>query len=186
MKHINIRALDLIDSASDHPDRPQMVGLYRFLYFTRRAIATLREFAEALRLLDRDPDFDAVRSGFAPDARTAWAEAITFFDRPAERFIKDIRNDVGGHFGEDAAKEGLRRLRENSTGKMELNQFDGQIDMRLHFVSEIVATALLPHLKDEDIANFKHLMSELIFPGLNHAALCTNAVCRDWVWPRFG
>ena len=69
---------------------------YRRHYFLRRSIATLVEFAEALRLLNNCSDFNDVRSGFDMEVIEKWGEGITFF-RENEAFLERIRNDTGGH-----------------------------------------------------------------------------------------
>ena len=70
---------------------------YRRHYFLRRSIATLVEFAEALRLLNDCSDFNDVRLGFDEEVIEMWSEGITFFHEN-ETFLERIRNDTGGHF----------------------------------------------------------------------------------------
>src|SRR5258708_3015412 len=74
----------------------------RRLYFLRRAVATLVEFAETLRLLDDNSEFRRLKGSFNASAFVQWSEAGAFLDSN-ESFLKQVRNDVGGHFGSAAA-----------------------------------------------------------------------------------
>jgi hypothetical protein len=182
----DIPQLDILDSARDHPDNPAMVGSYRYFYFMRRSIATVSEFASALRQLNDNPEFGLVSSSFEDYCQETWANAITFFDKKREFLIRNIRNDIGGHFGQKAAMESLKYLGENATGKMELFTVGDDVDVRLHFAGEIAITALLRHLEDGDINNFKEILNDTIVEGYRHATRCVQALCGIWVWQRFG
>jgi hypothetical protein len=181
-----IPQLDILDSAADHPDRPEMVGNYRYFYFMRRSIATISEFADALHQLNESPSFSTVSSTFEEYSKTTWASAIAFFDKKTELLIRSIRNDIGGHFGLAAAVESLKRIRENTIGKMELFSVGDDVDIRLHFAGEIAITALLRHLEDGDISNFKQILNDTVIEGYRHATRCVQVLCGIWVWQRFG
>lgn len=75
----------------------------RRIYFLRRSIGTCWEFAEALRLLDETDGFRPILANFEGPARARWDGSVQYFSLH-ERFWKNIRNDVGGHFGESAAR----------------------------------------------------------------------------------
>lgn len=53
----------------------------RTLYFLRRSIATLHEFATELRALDRLPSFHLIRARFDFTAETHWKRAINYFQK---------------------------------------------------------------------------------------------------------
>src|ERR1039458_1911084 len=53
----SIPALDVLDLERDNRFSPERIGRYRRYYFVRRLIGTLVEFAEALRLISDDNDF---------------------------------------------------------------------------------------------------------------------------------
>ena len=72
------------------------------VYFLRRAIATLVEIAEVLRLIDREPAFVRLKADFDEMTLEYWTGAIDFFNEN-ERLLERVRNDVGGHFGSAAA-----------------------------------------------------------------------------------
>ena len=94
--------LDVLDPEGEDVDHPERTGAYRRHYFLRRSIATLNEFAVALRHLNEEqPEFKLISKsrGFNKEAEAIWSQAIEFF-AVNEKLIKEIRHDVGGHFGE--------------------------------------------------------------------------------------
>lgn len=87
----SIKRLDYIDDA------------YRRTYFLRRSIATLLEFKGALTRLDQLPDFREIKNTFNAEDKKQWEAAINFFNNDIDP-IKFARNDIGGHFQEEAAR----------------------------------------------------------------------------------
>jgi len=76
---------------------------YRRMYFLRKSIGTLWEFAEAVRHLENCSEFRLIASEFTPEIARRWERASAFFKRN-ERTLKLVRNDIGGHFGLEAAR----------------------------------------------------------------------------------
>ena len=78
---------------------------YRQLYFMRRAIATAREFQSALATLANTTEFKNIAARATElhdeDCQNKWLAAMNFF-RSNRGILRSIRNDVGGHFGEEA------------------------------------------------------------------------------------
>ncbi len=91
----------------------------RKLYFLRRSIATCRDFAEAIRLLDQASGFKDLFVRFPPEGQTTWRESVTYFGRQEEEFWKRIRNDVGGHFGSEAAEFAVQSFLPDAGGSIE-------------------------------------------------------------------
>jgi hypothetical protein len=66
---LSIAALDVLDSEQENQFAPpHRTGRYRRYYFVRRSISTIREFAEALRLLNSDPGFHISPSPISEEA----------------------------------------------------------------------------------------------------------------------
>ena len=99
-----MRALDVTDKR------------YRVHYFLRRSIATLVEFAEALRLLNACSDFVVVKSTFDDEVKRRWNDGIEFFAEQ-EEFLKPIRNDTGRTFRSQAALYAIEHLNPARSGK---------------------------------------------------------------------
>src|SRR5262245_12622458 len=88
----------------------------------RAAVGTTIEFAEEFRLLDGFGEFAEIRSRFSPEHLAEWRQSIEFF-REHEPGLEKIRNDIGGHFGYQAALYAIRNLNPDATGRIrvELN-----------------------------------------------------------------
>ena len=133
-----IEQLDLLD------DR------YRRLYFLRRSIATLNEFSNALSSLNGAVSFKSFKnqsiSGQGKDWNR-WDSALSFFERN-RHLIKKVRNDIGGHFGPEAARYAVRNFESEATGVIELvaHPSGRGAGWKLRFAGEIAATALLRRL----------------------------------------
>lgn len=158
---------------------------YRVNYFLRRAIATLVEFAEAVRLLSELDDFQHfVRSVDAP-LRNYWSNGSAYF-KLNERFLESIRNDIGGHFGSKAATYALENLSTDAVGRMEFRRAGKEQTMHLHFAGELVATAMLRHLEGEGVEDRFHQITQVSLEGFRQATLCVQFVAIGYLWDRFG
>jgi len=166
---LSIPALDVLDD-----------GKYRRLYFVRRSIGTIREFAEALRLVTDDPDFQLNEM---KEDKATWYLAIKFF-KENESLLGDIRNDICGHFGHQAALKALGRLPDASCD-IELVDGRDQIDLRLRFAGEIVTSALRPHLQSDDIEGYKTLLRDCIKPAYRHATRCVQTLVGEYLLRSF-
>jgi hypothetical protein len=162
------------------------IDKYRPIYFLRRSIATLKEFAEASRLLDASDDFQWLKSTFDEQSKTRWEKAIGFF-REQEKMIGDIRNDLGGHFGFPAALYAVANLRPNVSGKIEfVFKRPNKITPRLHFAGEIAATALSKRLPGSDNkAQLALFFKEILVPGYRHATNLIDPIVNHLLIPRF-
>jgi hypothetical protein len=179
----SIPALDILDSEEDNKcAHREQTGGYRLYYFVRRSIGTIREFAEALRMISVDHDFQRYCTSFAAENKATWDKAIAFFETN-ESLLKVIRNDIGGHFGHQAALNALDHLRPDTTSFIEV--VDGS-EMRLHFAGEIAACALLRHLPNNDVREYEALLKDCIKPAYKHAARSVQILVVECLWTRFG
>jgi hypothetical protein len=184
----SLSALDVLEPEKEFLDRPELIGSFRKFYFMRRSIATVREFAETLRLIHNNPFWTAFVQTLRPDSREYVTEtvatAIAFFTRK-EPLIKKIRNDIGGHFGQKTAQSALNSLAAESMGKMEIVTNGDDSDIRLNFATEIAAAALLKHLPGQEINAFQDLLNDTIVECYRHATRSVQVICGVWVWQRF-
>jgi hypothetical protein len=178
----SIPALDILDSEEDNKCTLERIGRYRRYYFVRRSVGTIREFAEALRLINGDPDLQLNAPGVDEEAKATLGAAITFF-QTNESLLKAIRDDIGGHFGHKAALKALDGIRPDAYSAIEL--VDGK-DFRLHFAGEIAASALLPHLPNDDIKEYAVLLRDCLKPAYKHACRCVQILVIKCLWGRFG
>src|ERR1700733_7621865 len=148
---------------------------YRVNYFLRRAIATLVEFAEAVRLLSELDDFKRFCGSVDASLSAYWTNGSAYF-KSNERFLENIRNDIGGHFGSKAAIYALENLSGDAVGHMEFRGTGKEQTMHLHFAGELVATAMLRHLPGEGVEDRFHQITQVALAGFRHATLCTQFV----------
>src|SRR4051812_48219649 len=94
----------------------------RRLYFIRRSIATLHEFSALLHDLDHMPAFRVIHSEFDPTVSREWRRAVTYFGK-YDRYVKRLRNNVGGHFGRAAGEEAVKNLLPDAVGCIEVRHF---------------------------------------------------------------
>jgi hypothetical protein len=82
-------ALDILDPEKDNWLAPEQTGKFRQFCFIRRSLATLRDFAEALRLITDDMDSDpGLRLTFVKtDRSVAWRAAIHFLPRRGNLWV---------------------------------------------------------------------------------------------------
>jgi len=139
---------------------------------------------ECTWLLDKSNGFRQIRERFSPEALSEWSESIRCFGRQVE-FWKHIRDDVGGHFGSDAAAFALEEARRRSYGFIELtSSAPGKGGAVLGFTSELVAAALLRHLPSGTFEEqVTHLSTELV-SAVEHAANAVQCLVVFHLWPR--
>lgn len=178
---LSIPALDILDSEKDNSKTPERIGKYRRYYFIRRSLGTICEFSEALRLIQEDPDL-RLASRVDEDVNATLRSAVALFDTNKSR-LRVIRNDIGGHFGQQAALNALDHLRPDACSTIEL--VNGW-ELRLQFAGEIAASALLPHLPGNDIKEYGALLRDCIKPAYGHATRCVQALASRYLWELFG
>jgi len=181
----SIPKLDVLTPSEENTEF-RNVGMYRRNYFLRRSIGTLSEFAEALRLLSECPDFAwpaTVDGGVAAQ----WDSATAFF-YSNEKLIKDVRNDIGGHFGSEAAVYAVANLSPEAVGTLEI-PYDAQNlphPPHLRFAGEIAAAAFSRHLpgknREEQISG---CMNNVLIPGYHRATECVQILVALHLLPRF-
>lgn len=159
---------------------------YRRNYFLRRSIATLLEFAESFRLLEECPNFRIIKAEFDAPSRRRWQKAQRFFEKH-EPFLRLVRNDIGGHFGSEAARYAITHLNPNNVvGKIELSSDGRKQGVKLHFAGELAATAMFRHLPGKTSkARFLFLLRRVVV-GYRHAIWTVNLLVVFHLWKRFG
>lgn len=150
---------------------------YRRHYFIRRAIGTWIEFSQALRLMNRNPDLHALKNEFDFESTKKWQNAIRFFARYNGSVMK-VRNDIGGHFGTDAAKYAVENLKPGVLGKIELESHGRRGTMRPGFAGEIVATATLRHMSHRKLLRILRV-------GWKYGIYATQSLTAHYYWGRF-
>ena len=116
----------------------------RRFYFVRRTFGTLLEISGAMQALEKNPAFQALKRGMDNKNRQQWDAGVTFF-RGEHEYLKAFRNDIGGHFLDDAAKFGLENM-EDTAELFEIYRRGEGADVKFKFAYYFVAQALIKQM----------------------------------------
>jgi hypothetical protein len=183
----SIVKLDVLDPQSDHQDNPTLAGRYRRYYFLRRSVATLREFAECFDELRECPEFKKASEDDVEVAKTL-QDAIHFFSANI-RQLRKVRNDIGGHFGKEAAQHAVENLDPKGSSKIEfiLDKVGQPKDPRLHYAGDIAAAALSRSLPGKDLAaEVEHFIQTVLVSAYTHATQVVQVFIAIDLAHRFG
>lgn len=158
---------------------------YRELYFTRRSIATLHEFSQLLHELNAIPEFERIRSTFDPTVERAWSRAVRYFGK-YDRYVKRLRNNVGGHFGRAAGEEAIKHLLPDASGCLEVRFFQTGGGAKLGFATELAATGTLCHVPGSSIPAKARRLYRHALVGYRMAVRAVDCIMVMYLWDRFG
>jgi hypothetical protein len=157
----------------------------RKFYFLRRSIATLHEFAIAIERLDQYPSFQPIKAVFHALSKKHWNRAVKYF-RKHKSYIARLRNNVGGHFGPEAAKSAISHLLPDVVGTIEVTFTNGGGGAKLLFAHEIAATGALYHVPGADTAAKSRRLIRQAVVGYRKAIWAVDCIGVEHLWDRFG
>lgn len=178
--------IELNAASQDEIPRLDVINArHRKTYFLRRAIATLREFGEAIRFLQGQPEFKAIRRSFEDsEAIDMWTEAVSFFKDNAE-YIQQIRNDFGGHFSRSAARYAVTHIDPSIIGSIEIKFGNGLATPKALFVAPLADEAMLKRRGDKTREEYAKELIDFAVTGFQHASSCVHVLLRHYLIPRF-
>jgi hypothetical protein len=151
---------------------------YRKIYFLRRSIATLVEFASAIEMLDQRPEFRARKTRFDREVQERWDNAAKYF-RDWKTFLSERRADFGGHFDHGSALHAVKEMHPDTVGKIVVvkHTTDEKGGVRLAYAMEIVGAAMT-HRKPDDQGDREwfHEMFVVVRAGSNEAVKAVHAL----------
>jgi hypothetical protein len=160
---------------------------YRANYFLRRSIATLLEFEGALNKLSKTPEYKTARGTVDRGLIRRVTDAIRFFQEH-HRLLKSLRNDIGGHFNDEAAAFATRHAEPDAIVKIEIafHPSGRGGGPKLHYAGEIAATAFTKSLpgREPRADEIKEVICT-IRDAYAHAARAMHAVVIAFLWDRF-
>lgn len=157
----------------------------RRLYFIRRSIATLYEFATLIRELDELPSFQSIRAKFDAVAERQWERATTYFHK-YNRYVARLRNNVGGHFGSEAGESAIKSLLPDAVGSLEVRFTDKGGGATLFFATEIAATGTLRHVPGATIPAKARRLVRHALVAYRWATRAVDCIAVYYLWERFG
>lgn len=172
--------------AEEMPSLDVINARHRKTYFLRRAIGTLREFGEAIKFLQGQPEFRSIRRSFEDsEAIDWWNNSVEFFKNNFE-YLQQIRNDFGGHFSRSAASHAIKKIDPSIIGKIEINFHNGRANPKAFFVDALVDEAMLKRRGDKERQPYAAEMIDFAIRGFEHASMCVHVLLRFYLIPRFG
>jgi hypothetical protein len=123
---------------------------FRRQYFLRNLFRTQMEMAAAIQTLLPNPEFKALLEMQSDEVKKEFAKAVEAIGE-AHPYLKDVRNDVGGHVLEAAVQAALERIKANSPDTFGL--FDiGLIQGVTHykFIDEVTSEMLLKDVSEQE------------------------------------
>ena len=156
---------------------------YRRTYFLRRSILTCVEFGDAVHELNTVPDFTRLVSTF-PDASKRSLDAAVKYFSVEKHFWKKVRNDVGGHFGHQAATYAAKEFLPDAGGVIEFRQSGGKVGFILKFAGEIAGTALVRRLPNGTPKEKIDNLIEKVRGAYCHAGNAAVCIAANHIWPR--
>jgi hypothetical protein len=158
---------------------------WRGFYFLRRSIATLHEFSQVIQELNRLPSFQRIKGGFDSEVLAFWNDSVRFFKRH-DSYIARLRNNVGGHFGKEAAKMAIKNLHPNVVGALEVVFTPNGGRAKLRFAHEIVTTGALSHVPGGDIHAKSRRLFRHALVAYRKATRAVDCIAVSYLWDRFG
>ncbi len=178
--------IELSGQAADDLDRLDECGKAgRRLYFIRRSIATLYEFAMLIKELDEMASFQVIRGRFDAIAGRQWDRATAYFEKYS-RYVVRLRNNVGGHFGSNAGESAIKNLLPDAVGSLEVRFTDKGGGAALYFATEIAATGTLRHVPGATIPAKARRLVRHALVAYRHATRAVDCIAVYYLWDRFG
>lgn len=156
----------------------------RRFYFVRRTLATLVEIDGAMHKLSMNPDFKRVRREMTKTERKGWDAAVKFFAKKHD-FLNDWRNDIGGHFSDQAAEFAISDIHEDTVGAIEVYRRGAGADVKMPFAYELVAVAMTKGRGEKSEKEFLNEAFEFMKDAVKHAVNAIQIVTSVYLFDRF-
>ncbi|HLG57923.1 MAG TPA: hypothetical protein VI485_21435 [Vicinamibacterales bacterium] len=158
----------------------------RRFYFVRRTLGTLSELRGAIAVLEKSATFQKRKAAWEHGAQKEWNAAAAFF-AANHKFLKDWRNDVGGHFHDSAAEFAIDNIEQDTVGSIELYRRHKVADVRLKFAYALVAVAMVK-LRDQQGQSVEDFLMDafrFLVDAVNHATSAVKIVTLTELLHRF-
>jgi hypothetical protein len=155
----------------------------RRFYFVRRSLATFTELEQAFHKLNDNKEFQrVVKASMSKDERKAWDAAIKFFAKE-HVFLKEWRNDLGGHFADAAAVHAIETVA--AVGSIELYRTGKGADVKMPFAYELVAAALVKNKGTATNEDFLNRAFTFLKDAMSHVVDAVQILTNTYLFDRF-
>jgi hypothetical protein len=162
---------------------------YRALYFLRRSLATLTEYHGCLAQILSTREFKSVAPSLAKMHAADITAANRYFQGNLSQ-IKELRNELGGHFKPGSVEFATANLPPDICGKVtwcSQRREDNQLSLELHYANEVLAGAISSRLQGGvDLVEELQKALDVVMQGYTHVHCSMLALARAFLWDRFG
>ena len=128
---------------SSLPSLDQNGDIWRRLYFWRNSFRTLENIRSAVHTLKCQKTFKEGLSKESRSVQEGFLRLEKALEKISKEFLKDLRNDLGGHVSQKAVTDALRGMDTDQKGLLQVS--DGKVgDQQYKFVTELVYQMMLP------------------------------------------
>lgn len=157
----------------------------RRFYFVRRTLASLTEVEGAIQKLGSNSKFKELRQKkMSKEERKAWDSAAKFFSMH-HSFLKGWRNDLGGHFLDEAAKYAVENIHPETAGCIEICTRGNGALVRMPFAYELVAVALTKGRGSKTEKDFIEEAFDFLKDAVGNAVSAMQIVVSIYLFDRF-
>jgi hypothetical protein len=115
---------------------------WRRLYFWRNSFRTLENIRSAIHTLSLQKTFSSALAKEPRDVREGFLKLARALEKISNEFLKNLRNELGGHVSEKAVSEALHKMDFDHRGLVQVS--DGKIGQQQYkFVTELVYQMML-------------------------------------------
>jgi hypothetical protein len=159
----------------------------RRFYFVRRQLGTLSELRQAIAVLNGLKAFRDRKAKWSQREQEHWDEAVVFFATNHE-FLKNWRNDVGGHFLDKAAEFAIDNVEEETVGAIELYRRGNGADSRMKFAYDLVAVAMIKQrdAAKQSVEDFLKDAFTFLVEAMRQVIRAVSVISIREVWDRAG
>lgn len=156
----------------------------RRFYFVRRTLATLTEIEQAAHKLNANNAFEQIIEAMTKEERKAWNAAVKFFSKE-HVFLKEWRNDIGGHFLDASALYAIENVHPSTVGTIEVYRRGNGADVKMPFAYELVALAMTKNKGGDTEDQFLQKAFTFLKGAVKHAVSAIQIVTNVYLFDRF-
>jgi hypothetical protein len=134
--------------------------------------------------LEKNTRFKKEFREWPKEHRDDWKASVLFFDGPNHDFLKDWRNDMGGHFSNSAARFSIDNIHDDEVALIEADS-NGVTDTHFRFAHQLVVGAVMKNQGNKDALAFIQEAFSFLANAAEKARTAALVLTVNLVLPRF-
>ncbi len=152
--------------------------------YIRRSLISLQEFRSAFEAVQMSSEFKKHLPVFSQRTSKSVHTAKTYFLAKGKE-IKNLRNEIGGHYKPDTAEYAVTHLPAGAVGTVEWDSNNAPFALRIHLAADILAAGLDKTFGQQaDTIAELHRIIGMIGEGYRACQEATYALYVEFVWPK--